>query len=37
MGKIIKYEWQKQRTSRMIILFTILAGFVAMVAFNLRL
>lgn len=34
MGKIIKYEWQKQRTSRMIILFTILAGFVAMVAFN---
>lgn len=34
MGKIIKYEWKKQRTSRMIILFTILAGFVAMVAFN---
>lgn len=34
MEKIIKYEWQKQRTSRMIILFTILAGFVAMVAFN---
>lgn len=34
MGKIIKYEWRKQRTSRMIILFTILAGFVAMVAFN---
>ena len=34
MGKIIKYEWQKQRTSRMIILFTILAGLIAMVAFN---
>lgn len=34
MGKIIKYEWRKQRTSRMIILFTLLAGLIAMVAFN---
>lgn len=34
MRKIIKYEWRKQRTSRIIILFTLLAGLIAMVAFN---
>lgn len=28
MGKIIKYEWRKQRTSRLIILFGLLGAFI---------